>query len=737
MDLAQSILKELITLQSKNEELARIITKLEHESDIIIRQFETKIEELQKNLKHEQDDKSRAARRYDAEIHTLEEARDALINEISEVRDTFQARVQDLEEKNRLHITALDEKENEYAALLKEKENLVASYDEKITSLQVNLEDLAAAARHEQDLLSSQARALAETLKQDRDRYTSLIKQREIDLHKAGEALKAMDQRLHEYEDREKALEEQSRETVEHLHRLINTERQIRTRELKERDLLEKGLEDQVRSSRKTLADLEHRYQEETNNAAHEIERLQTLYSEESVARRLSDEENGVLSDRITALEQEYDEKLKRSTSEFVQEKENLLDQINRLHEELQSAFESHALGLKTRDEEIASLILVRDELQDSFRNALKAREEVQSELATSILQHEEEKDRLEQTIRSTEGEVVHLQSRIGVLESSFRQDNERLVREIKEEKERSAEIEQQYQKEIARSRIELEELGAERDHLLSENRAREDYFRDEITGLHKELADLQAASRSQEENLKNDITLRERQILDLFTNNEALRAEIDRVRQQYIKLQETIRAEKDESVHALYREITSLEEKLAGRDREIATLSENILRLDAENTKLIQQVSHEPPVASSPSVVVASEPVIPQVPEPAPDPGGPRRKEVLTLAAELEDPAMAPDAAVKLAAMGHGIVDHLIPLLHTGSIQRRVWIAVVLYEINDNRATLPLMRLLETPKVHFRELIWEAKNQYRTRMRSGPVTGEPVVRPGLMGPGF
>jgi len=737
MDLAQSILKELITLQSKNEELARIITKLEHESDIIIRQFETKIEELQKSLKHEQDDKSRSARRYDAEIHTLEESRDALINEISEVRDTFQTRVHELEEKIQLQLIILDEKETESAALLKEKDDLVAAYDEKITSLQINLEDQAAAARHEQELLSSQARALAETLKQDRDMFTSLVKQKEEDLHTAGEALKAMDQRLHEYADREKVIEEQSRETVEHLHHLINTERQIRTRELKERDLLEKGLEERLRSGRQALTDLEKRFKEETGSATQEIERLQTLLSDESVAHRRSEEENLILSDRLTALEQEYDEKLSGFTSEYLLEKENLLDQINRLHEELQSAVDSHALGIRARDEEISSLIKIRNELQDSLRTIAEANQQVQDELAKTILQHGEVKARLEQAVSSAESEVAHLQSRIGDLERSHRQDNERLVREITEEKKRSAEAEKIYQKDFTDARNELKDLGAERDHLLSESRVREDYFRDEISGLHQELADLQAASRSQEEALRSDITLRERQILDLFTNNEALRAEIDRVRHQYIKLQDTIKAEKDESVHALYREITTLEGKLAGRDREIATLSENNLRLDAENTRLIQQVSPEPPVAALQSPVVASEPVTSHVTETVSDPGDPRRKEVLALAAELEDPAMAPDAAVKLATMGHGIVDHLIPLLHTGSIQRRVWIAVVLYEINDNRATLPLMRLLETPKVHFRELIWEAKNQYRTRMRSGPVPGEPVVRQGLMGPGF
>ncbi|MFH0967818.1 MAG: hypothetical protein V1862_09070, partial [Methanobacteriota archaeon] len=114
-----------------------------------------------------------------------------------------------------------------------------------------------------------------------------------------------------------------------------------------------------------------------------------------------------------------------------------------------------------------------------------------------------------------------------------------------------------------------------------------------------------------------------------------------------------------------------------------------------------------------------------------------PRRRDVAAYVADLEDPTRAAEAAEKLTAMGSDVVDLLIPLLHTGSIQRRVWIAVVLYELNDNRATLPLMKLLETPKVHFRELIWEAKNQFHTHIRVGGPVGSVGIRAGSGGPGL
>lgn len=736
MDLAQSILKELITLQGKNEELSRIIIKLEHESDIIIKQFETKIEELQKSLKHEQDEKSRAARRYDAEIHELEERRDALINEISEVRNIFQTRAYQFEEKIQSLTVILEEKEKEIGVLIEDKNKLITIYEEKISSLLINLEDQAVASRHEQEILSSQARALAETLKLDHNRFTDQIKRNEEDIRNAGEALRVMDQRLHEYAEREKTLEEKSRETVDHLHLLINTERQIRTRELKERDLQEKEFEEQLKSSQKAYSDLEIILNKEISDAEHEISRLQNLLSDESLRRQRYEEESRTLSDNLSLIRQEYEEKLAQISSDFSRTKENLQDQISRQHEELRSTVASHAHALQNQEDKITALSHQRDELERTLRETSESKLLIQVELESKISQYEEEKIRFEGFISSAESDKVNLQIRAEELEITLRQEREKYKAEILLEREKLSESQQRYQREINHIRDNIKELGIERDHLLSERQAREDYYRDEISGLHQELADLQSSSRSQEEALQGDITNRDRQIQDLFTSNEALRAEIDRVRHQYIKLQETIRAEKEDSVHALYREITSLEEKLACRDRDNATLSENILRLDAENTRLIQQVSpidQSSALLSNPSPshipVTQSKSAVHRVLESTPDLSDTRRKEVQILASELEDPARAADAAVKLAAMGQEIVDHLIPLLHTGSIQRRVWIAVVLYEINDNRATLPLMRLLETPKVHFRELIWEAKNQYHTRIRLAGQPAETVMR--------
>lgn len=737
MDLAQSILKELITLQSKNEELARIITKLEHESDIIIQQFEKKIEELQNTVKHELDEKSRAARRYEAEIRELEETKDALINEVNGVRETYQMRITQIEEKVQSLISVLETREKEYEVLAGEKEKLTTVYDQTLSSLQSRLEEQEETARNEQDTLNSQARALADTLKRDRDHYTVQIQQKDTELHRAREALQSLDQRLREYANRENVLEEQSRQTIEHLHHLINTERQIRTRELKERDVQVKSLEDELTSVRQGIKDLETRSQEEIYEGKRESSRLQGLLSDALLTQARFEEEKHNLSHLLATQEEEHKKTLTELREKLEGEKSTFENQVRVLHEEIQSSTRDHTEAIRARDEENASLSHRVKELEETLLSESKAKQEFFAELTSQKTSLEAEKARLDGMISSAESEKSRLQETIKESEEKYEHEIARLQGEITLGQGRLVEVERYHQREINRINDELKEVTSERDRLSSERQAREDYYRNEITGLHQEISAIQDSLKVREDDLLKEISGRDRQIQELFTNNEVLRVEIDRVRHQYHKLQETIRAEKDESVHALYREITALEEAVTGRDREILSLSEKILRLDAENTRLIQQgtpevqsVSGPPPPVQVPGKVIAT-----TSGENA-DINDPGKKEVLALATDLEDPARAAEAAEKLAAMGHAIVDLLIPLLHTGSIQRRVWIAVVLYEINDNRATLPLMKLLETPKVHFRELIWEAKNQYHTRMRMGLTPAEPVVKAGLYGPG-
>ncbi|MDD1728469.1 MAG: hypothetical protein LUQ50_05300 [Methanospirillum sp.] len=723
MDLAQSILKELITLQNKNEELARIITKLEKESDIIIHQFEKKIEELQKTVKHEQDDKSRAARRYEAELDELGKAKDALIQEITGVRDTFQARINQLDEKIQSLTSSLQERESAYTALVQEKDDVSSHYEQTIAALQSDLADREAAARNEQELLSSQKRALAETIRQDRDRFSFELRQKEEELHLAGKALQSMDQRLREYADRETDLEEQSRLTVDHLHHLITTERQIRSRELKERDILVSGLEEDCKVSRLAFQDIESRTRKEAEANTQEITRLQVLLSDAEFLKTRVQEENSTLTDLLAAKTSEYEKTLTDLTVTSAKEKEHLQRENRRIREDFAAAVLTHDEIIRKKDEEYSSLTRQIDEQTVFLHSVIDEKERVYQELTIATAQLEKEKVECDRITRSAETEQIKLQNALDESNQVHRVEREQLKAEVLQNQNRSAERERTLEHMISGIRSELQEVGSERDQLIAEKQSREDYYRNEITSLHQELAIMQESLKSRETDLLKDITLRESQIQDLVTNNEALRIEIDRVRQRYHKLQETIRAEKDESVHALYREITALEEKLTGRDRDISSLSKAILRLDAENTRLIQEnASEKHPVAASPSQArePEPEPAVPISVEISSDINDPLRKEVLLLTGDLEDPARATDAAVKLASMGHAIVDLLIPLLHTGSIQRRVWIAVVLYEINDNRATLPLMRLLETPKVHFRELIWEAKSQYHIRMRIG-----------------
>lgn len=120
-------------------------------------------------------------------------------------------------------------------------------------------------------------------------------------------------------------------------------------------------------------------------------------------------------------------------------------------------------------------------------------------------------------------------------------------------------------------------------------------------------------------------------------------------------------------------------------------------MKVSSENQEIVKEIISEPVVSDHPK----------------PDP------RVAGLIADLEDPSRAPEATANLIRLGEGIVDTLISLLHSGSIQRRVWVAVALYEINDNRATAPLVSFLENPSNRFRELIWEAKVRYQQYKRS------------------
>ena len=111
MDLAESILNELVTLQKKNEELLGIISRLEHESDVIIRQFEDKIADLNKNLKKAQDVSAKSEKKYDTLCREKNREHESFEKDKKELEDSFLTRISDLEKSSSEYHSLIQEKE--------------------------------------------------------------------------------------------------------------------------------------------------------------------------------------------------------------------------------------------------------------------------------------------------------------------------------------------------------------------------------------------------------------------------------------------------------------------------------------------------------------------------------------------------------------------------------------------------------------------------------------------------
>jgi DNA repair exonuclease SbcCD ATPase subunit len=717
MDLAQSILKELVTLQKKNEELARIITKLEYESDVIIQQFENKVEELQRNLKHEQDDKSRSARRYEEEIRNLQASNDALIHEIADVRETFIAQINQLEQTTQDLTGKLELREQEYSYLWAEKEQLSTTYLQDIGALQESFAELQTSTKQEMEYLSSQNQVISSTLEKNRIEYIEILEKKDVEIHQLHATLNSTHRLLQDSQVREKQLKEQSAGTIDQLTRLIQTERQIRSRELKERDERISSLEESQVLADKRITRYEIRLHEEREQFEKELSRLNGILSESLLTQTSLNNTISELTSTIDAKTRESASILQKKDELHAFETVDLQKNIEELTKQILSLKATHLEEIQSLNLERESLINQVHELDLSLKSELSAlRQEIQDS-SQKISFIESENAQLTHQISEEQKEKTLLITALESKTDSNEKEQQALLDEIDLISRRVEEERQSHNQELSALQANFNDVLIERDQLESEKQERETYYREEITRLHHELSDIQSSIRGREERLVKEITGKDSQLASLSVNNELLRGEVERIRNQLGKLHETIRAEKDESVNALYREITSLESKLTEKNGELASLSDRIFRLDAENTRLLQAISEK----NCQNVQINGKTDAPAAST------DPKRREVFTLIADLEDPSRAAAAAEKLTALGSDIVNLLIPLLHTGSIQRRVWIAVVLYELNDNRATLPLMKLLETPKVHFRELIWEAKNQFQTRRRAGIGSAEPM----------
>ena len=124
MDLAESILNELVTLQRKNEELLRIVSRLEHESDVIIRQFEDKILELNKDLKKALDQSVKSEKRYELLSREKEREKESFEKDKKELEEDYSGKIQDLKTTINQNTDLIREKDAQIQTLTGQVEDL-------------------------------------------------------------------------------------------------------------------------------------------------------------------------------------------------------------------------------------------------------------------------------------------------------------------------------------------------------------------------------------------------------------------------------------------------------------------------------------------------------------------------------------------------------------------------------------------------------------------------------------
>jgi len=675
MDLAESILNELVTLQKKNEELLGIISRLEHESDVIIRQFEDKIADLNKNLKKAQDVSAKSEKKYDTLFREKNREHESFEKDKKELEDNFLTRISDLEKSS-----------SEYLSLIQEKETLIQTLTDQVK---------------EHEISASQTRAEFST------RIQQLTDQ--LESHKGLVEKEKLSLRL-EYEDTltktrdEVARKEQELRTLaSDLKSRIADEK--RSRKEREKELAEYNkkiseLQTSLESSREEHNTLQSLLAEETKKSAKKVQDLTEQIKE------LEKEKTGIKSDlavKIADLERQVQslreqseqdaitiEDLTRENTDLIRLSDELEADVTRKSArivELSNTVDSLTTDMESTISQIQSDISQKD--QD-----LIAKEARISELNLDVQGLEEQLRADEKThaasIQSFSVQIEDLQNQLGTRDASYREETSKLTARI-------------------------EEIAHDLDEMIQLKAQREQEFRDEITYLHEELIRRKEEWKAKLESGARDIAERDRHITLISGNNEALRAELERVRTRLLMLEKTIREDKEEPVHALYRQIQNLSGKLAAKESENSVLASRIIRLDTENTRLAQLLTDIGCPAESESGEEKT-----QKPETMGSSPAPTRSDILKYLTNLDDPMHAMDAAASILRFGPQVTDMLIPLLYQGPQNRRAWVAVLLYELNDPRATKPLSDLLETSETGLRELIWDTRLRFREYRRSG-----------------
>ena len=713
MDLAESILNELVSLQKKNEELVAIITRLEHESDVIIHQFEDKISDLNKKIKKVQDNAAKSEKKFEAQIRESKKERDELEKAKEQIELDFSGKISHLEEiiekydgeiarKNQT-LLELEEKNRRFQLQLIEESEFTK---EKISEFQAEIVNEREKSETEYKNLSIHYSKQISTLKDE-------IERKDSELRALANELKnkiALEQDTIKEQIKQKKILEELNDILDLEHReRIKIESDFAQKSEKMENVIG-NLQNQISSLEKTSAD---------------------IISERDV--------------KITSLETENSRINETNTKNL-----ELISELQRENNSLRESIEQHLSDISTKSQEIdtlrADMDALRFSLESRISDLIQENEHYQTDLAEKVRKGDKLRDEMEDLRGRLEDRILELSgiieekdeviSRAEHVRTTLEADIGTIIRE-NDEKISSLEltIDELQQKElllinqaeeredaaaheISRLSLEIQDLQSDLTgltHTIEQKNQREQEYRDEIAHLHEEHIKGMEEWKEHLESKSRDLAERDRHISLISGNNEALRSELERIRSRLILLEKTIREDKEEPVHALYRQIQSLSAKLAGKESENSALASRIMRLDTENTHLtrllaeseLAEYQRDPTPVTGDRQGWSAEQV------------SLKPQDISEYLSNLDDPMQAMQAAAEILKLGPQTIEILIPLLYRGPLNRRAWVAVLLYEMNDQRATKPLSDLLDSSESGLRELIWDTRLRFREWRRS------------------
>ncbi|NLV26250.1 MAG: hypothetical protein GXY48_03650 [Methanomicrobiales archaeon] len=713
MDLAESILNELVTLQKKNEELVNIITRLEHESDVIIHQFEDKIADLNKKIKKVQDNAAKSEKKFEAQIRDYKKEQEGLLKEKEKTE-------LDLSEK----ITGLEGLIEEYEKEISTKKNSLRQLTEEKKKLEFLISQYSDSSKEELSRFQNELNKERENAKTEYERL-SLEFGKQIDglnteITRKDKELRALAAELKNkiaIEQDAIKQEKKNEKILLELHEKLESEQNIRKKIQAEYLADSERMSDTILFLEGKNTDLENTNAGFLQKSNELQEKIQELYLKDTKNQELLSDlkrSNSALQDIIDKNQVELTEKEQNISTLNTRVTDLLLihDEYEHSISLLHDTIEQNQANISEQDQIITDL--------NAGLNSL--REEMESEI--SVLMDDNEKKNL--ALISSEKSVSFLKSELGSVKLEYDErilSLEKTIHDLQTQekflRKQAEEHDKVLTNKITLLSSDLEDSRSELINFTQQKDEREQEFRKEIAHLHEELINRADEWKERLESKSRELAERDRHISMISGNNEALRSESERIRSRLLLLEKTIREDNEEPVHALYRQIQDLSVKLANKESENSILSSRIIRLDTENTRLTHILSENCPEPgwkdnsdasgnNQVTTLVSDQKISP---------------ELSKYLSNLDDPVQAMQAAADILVLGPQIIDHLIPLLYRGTINRRAWIAVLLYEMNDQRATKPLSDLLDSSESGLRELIWDTRLRFREWRRTGIVS--------------